>query len=125
MVVGCHFDKFLRTLSTDRAFGQIHESHLGYHVEEVVFTYEVRNKLNLSLTKCFLINSRRYTMWLVLTRADIAAYVGYLQRNAQAPTIKHALQANRILKWCKRTPSGILFQRREPPLRLTLVAGSA
>ena len=71
MVVCYHFDKFLRTLSTDRAFGQIHESHLGYHVEEGVFTYEVRNTLNLSLTKCLLINSRRYTMWLVLTRRAI------------------------------------------------------
>ena len=71
MVVGYHFDKFLCTLPTDSALGQIHESHFGYHVEEVVFTYEVRNKLNLSLTNCFLINSRRYTMWLVLTRRAI------------------------------------------------------
>ena len=71
MVVGDHFDKFLGTLPTDSALGQIHERHFGYHVEEVVFTYEVRNRLNLSLTNCSLINSRRYTMWLVLTRRAI------------------------------------------------------
>ena len=64
-------------------------------------------------------------MWLLMTRADIAAYVSYLQRNAQNPMITHALQANRILKWCKRNPTGIRYQRMHPPIFLGVIADSA
>lgn len=63
--------------------------------------------------------------WLLQTRADICTYVGYLQRNAHAPTIYHVKKANRLLSWCKRCKTGIQYNRLTPPLRIVTIADSA
>ena len=58
-------------------------------------------------------------------RADICPFVGYLQRAAQKPLIRHVRLINRVLRYVRRVPSGILFQRLEPPVRLVVVADAA
>ena len=63
--------------------------------------------------------------WLLQTRADICPFVGFLQRAAQKPLIRHVRLINRVLRYVRRVPSGILFRRLEPPVRLVVVADAA
>ena len=64
-------------------------------------------------------------MWLLVTRADISPYVGYLQRNSQAPKVKHLQLINRVLRFCKRKSTGILYRKLPTVPRLVIVADSA
>ena len=65
-------------------------------------------------------------MWLLQTRADIAPFIGFLQRGAQKPTRQHLRQANKILKYLKAHPNvGILYQKLQGPLRMVVAADSA
>ena len=63
--------------------------------------------------------------WLLQTRADICPFVGFLQRAAQQPLVRHVRLLNRVLRYVRRVPSGILFRKLEPPLRLVVVADAA
>ncbi len=63
--------------------------------------------------------------WLLQTRADIAPFVGFLQRNTHDPRIRHLRQINRVLAYCKRVSTGIRFKKLQPPLRLVCVAYAA
>ena len=63
--------------------------------------------------------------WLLQTRADICPFVGFLQRAAQKPLIRHVRLINRVLRYVRRVPSGMLFQRLVPPARLVVVADAA
>ena len=63
--------------------------------------------------------------WLLQTRADICPFVGFLQRAAQKPLIRHVRLINRVLRYVRRVPSGMLFQRLVPPARLVVVADVA
>ena len=63
--------------------------------------------------------------WLLQTRADICPFVGFLQRAAQKPLIRHVRLINRVLRYVRRVPSGILFQKLEHPVRLVVVADDA
>ena len=42
--------------------------------------------------------------WTNLTRSDVAIHIGYCQRNAHAPRVKHFKALNTVVKWMKRTP---------------------
>ena len=65
-------------------------------------------------------------MWLLQTRADIAPFIGFLQRGANKPTRQHLLQANKILRYLQANPDvGILYQKLEGPLRMVVAADSA
>ena len=63
--------------------------------------------------------------WLLMTRADIAPFIGYLQRAAQKPQNKHIRMINKVLRYCKRVGTGILFRRLQPPVKLVVVADAA
>ena len=63
--------------------------------------------------------------WLQQTRAYIAPFIGYLQREAHRPTVKLVELANKILRYARRVKSGIVYKRLIPPLRLVTVADSA
>ena len=63
--------------------------------------------------------------WLLQTRADIAPFVGFLQRNTHDPRIRHLRQINRVLAYCKRVSTGIRFKKLQLPLRLVCVADAA
>ena len=63
--------------------------------------------------------------WLLMTRADICPFIGYLQRAAQKPLNRHVKLINRVLRYCRRVPSGILFQKLKPPASLVVVADAA
>ena len=45
-----------------------------------------------------------------IERADICPFVGFLQRAAQKPLVRHARIINRVLRYVRRVPSGMLFQ---------------
>ena len=64
-------------------------------------------------------------MWLLATRADISPYVGYLQRQAQAPKRQHLIMINKIRRYCKKTTTGLWFKRLPRPMRIVVVADSA
>ena len=49
--------------------------------------------------------------WLLITRADISAFVGYLQRLAGKPLRRHLKMINAVLKFVKRRGSGIRYIR--------------
>ena len=40
--------------------------------------------------------------WLQQTRADIAPFIGYLQRVAHVPTIAHVKMSNKLLRYVRR-----------------------
>ena len=40
--------------------------------------------------------------WLQQTRADIAPFIGYLQREAHQPTVKLLKDANKVLRYVRR-----------------------
>ena len=63
--------------------------------------------------------------WLQQTRADIAPYIGFLQRNAHKPNIGHIQKANMLLRYVRRVNAGILIQKLPPPLRMVTIADSA
>ena len=41
--------------------------------------------------------------WASLTISDVAVHIGYLQRNAHAPRVKHYKVLNTVVRWMKRT----------------------
>ena len=63
--------------------------------------------------------------WLLVTRADIVAYVGFLQRLARKPKRKHLHFANTVLKYCKRQSSGINYVKLPGTPSVLVVADSA
>ncbi len=63
--------------------------------------------------------------WLLQTRADIAPFIGNLQRAASKPKIRHLRLANRVLRYCRRVPTGLIFRKLKPPLKVVVVADSA
>ena len=65
-------------------------------------------------------------MWLLQTRADIAPFIGFLQRGANKPTRQHLQQANKVLRYLQAHPgTGILYQKLQGPLRMVVAADSA
>eukprot|EP00975_Prorocentrum_lima_P035398 7433582-Prorocentrum_lima.AAC.1 len=44
--------------------------------------------------------------WLLMSRADIAPFVGYILRHAHKPKNKHLKFINRVLRYCKRVKTG-------------------
>ena len=65
-------------------------------------------------------------MWLLQTRADIAPFIGYLQRGAHKPTRQHLQQANKVLRHLKNQPKvGIMYRKLQGPLRMVVAADSA
>ena len=63
--------------------------------------------------------------WCLVTRADVAIHVGHLQRNAHAPTMKHARQLNAVVKWLKRTPCTLVYKRVAFPWEVVTFPDSA
>ena len=55
--------------------------------------------------------------WLQQTRADIAPFIGYLQREAHQPTVLLLKLANKILRYVRRVKSGIVYKKLIPPSR--------
>ena len=63
--------------------------------------------------------------WLLVTRADIAAHVGYLQRLARKAKLRHIHVINAVLKYCKRVSTGIKFVKLPGKPHILIVADSA
>ena len=63
--------------------------------------------------------------WLLQTRADLSPYIGHLQRIAKAPTCRHALLANKVLRYARRIPAGMLFKSLQPPYNIIAIGDSA
>eukprot|EP00973_Karenia_brevis_P077827 10815381-Karenia_brevis.AAC.1 len=63
--------------------------------------------------------------WTLVTRADVAVYCGYLQRNSKDPKIKHIKQCNRLLRHMKRTSCKILYKEVPEPHVLYNITDSA
>ena len=47
----------------------------------------------------------------LLTRCDIAVFVGALQRVAHKPTILHCKRLNAVLRWAQRNPAQLRYRR--------------
>jgi len=63
--------------------------------------------------------------WLQQTRADIAPFIGYLQRIAKKPNNGHIRMANKVLRYCRRVKTGLHFKKLMSPVRMVIVADSA
>jgi len=63
--------------------------------------------------------------WLQQTRADIAPFIGYLQRIAKKPNNEHIRMANKVLRYCRRVKTGLYFKKLTSPVRMVIVADSA
>ena len=57
----------------------------------------------------------------------ICMYVAFLQRQTQAPTIGHVRDANRLMRWIRKSLKslGVHLQRLKEPLRLGALSDSA
>ena len=63
--------------------------------------------------------------WTNLTRSDVAVHIGYLQRNAHAPRVKHFKALNTVVKWMKRTPCVLKHVAIKPPWSVLVMPDSA
>jgi len=63
--------------------------------------------------------------WLLVTRADICAFVTFLQRLARKPLIRHITMINKVLRYCKRHSAGITYHKLEGTPYLLCIADSA
>ena len=64
-------------------------------------------------------------MWTNLTRSGVAVQIGYLQRNAHAPRVKHYKDLSTVVRWMKRTPSTLRHVAIPPPWSLLVMPDSA
>eukprot|EP00959_Pyramimonas_sp_CCMP1952_P162647 3400620-Pyramimonas_sp.AAC.1 len=46
---------------------------------------------------------------MLVTRADVAVHIGYLQRHAHEPCWKHARHLNSVVRWIKRKKSSLVY----------------
>jgi len=63
--------------------------------------------------------------WLLITRADISPYVGYMQRLAGKPKKKHLKMCNQVLRYVKRNTTGLRYKKLMGNPYLLCVADSA
>ena len=63
--------------------------------------------------------------WTLLTRSDVAVHVGFLQRNAHAPRVKHFRAANTVVRWMKRRSCVLLHVAVVQPWSLIVMPDSA
>jgi len=63
--------------------------------------------------------------WLLVTRADIAPYAGYMQRLTGKPKFRHIRMIYKVLKYCKRVSAPITYKRLNTTPRLSCVCDSA
>ena len=49
--------------------------------------------------------------WCLLTRPDIAVFVGALQRYSHAPKVIHAKRLNAVVRWAQRNPKKLFYGR--------------
>ena len=47
--------------------------------------------------------------WTLVTRADVAVHIGYLQRHAHEPCWKHVRHLNSVVRWMKRKSSSFVY----------------
>ena len=55
----------------------------------------------------------------------MAVHVGYLQRHAHAPCVKHFKALNTVVRWMKRSPSTLRHVAVEPPWSVLVMPDSA
>eukprot|EP00975_Prorocentrum_lima_P049324 10320086-Prorocentrum_lima.AAC.1 len=53
--------------------------------------------------------------WLLMSRAEIAPFVGYMQRHEHQPKNKHLKFINRVLHYCKGVKTGMYFKNCVAP----------
>eukprot|EP00975_Prorocentrum_lima_P011781 2506092-Prorocentrum_lima.AAC.1 len=63
--------------------------------------------------------------WLLMSRADVAPFIGHLQRHAHKPQNTHVQVINRVLRFCKRVNTGMFYKKLVAPTRIVIVAGAA
>jgi hypothetical protein len=63
--------------------------------------------------------------WCILTRADCAVYVQALQRRAHCPRLTDCRRLNLVVRYMKRVPVTLMYQRITGPLRLLCFSDAA
>eukprot|EP00975_Prorocentrum_lima_P014439 3064071-Prorocentrum_lima.AAC.1 len=53
-----------------------------------------------------------------MSRADIAPFIGHLQRHAHEPHFKHLKVLIGVLRFCKRVNTGLLYKKLVAPVRM-------
>eukprot|EP00959_Pyramimonas_sp_CCMP1952_P365892 7663178-Pyramimonas_sp.AAC.1 len=61
--------------------------------------------------------------WMLVTRADVAVRIGYLQRRAHEPRWKHARRLNAAARRVKRMQSGLVHRAVALPWRCRGISG--
>eukprot|EP00975_Prorocentrum_lima_P035781 7524753-Prorocentrum_lima.AAC.1 len=60
-----------------------------------------------------------------MSRADIAPFVGYMQRHTHQPKNKHLKFINRVLRYCTRVKAGMYFRKCVALVRVVVLADAA
>ena len=63
--------------------------------------------------------------WILMTSADIAPFIGYLQRAASQPRNNRVHMISEVMRYCNRVSTGIVLRRLQPPVKLVVVADAA
>jgi hypothetical protein len=63
--------------------------------------------------------------WLSMTRLDVCIYTQALQRAAQKPTIANLLRLNTVVRWVRRKPSFLHFQKLIGPVKIMVISDAA
>eukprot|EP00975_Prorocentrum_lima_P029347 6162852-Prorocentrum_lima.AAC.1 len=56
--------------------------------------------------------------WLLMSRTDIAPFLGFMQRQAHKPKNAHLRYINCVLRYCKRVKTGMHFKKLVAPVRI-------
>ena len=60
-----------------------------------------------------------------MTRLDVCIYTQALQRAAQKPTIANLLRLNTVVRWVRRNPSFLHFQKLIGPVKIMVISDAA
>eukprot|EP00975_Prorocentrum_lima_P049365 10327539-Prorocentrum_lima.AAC.1 len=60
-----------------------------------------------------------------MSRADIAPFIGHLQRHAHKPQNKHLKVISRVLRFCKRVNTGMFYRKLFAPISMVVVVVAA
>jgi len=63
--------------------------------------------------------------WVLVSRADISPYIGFLQRLNRQPKRQHLHMLNKVLKYCKRNSACLVYKKLPGPPYILVVADSA
>lgn len=113
--------------SSDNSTIRLHQNHYTSQLN-VMDLSAINTKKNEPLTESQIteyLSLLGGLSWTTQTRMDTAIYVCALQRAAKAPLAEHAARLNMVVKWAKRKPAFLTYNKLPTPCVTLVISDSA